>query len=107
MLFDKFPPLIAGLAFSLMIGIAAALATADDAGHRQLIGVAAASQLALAPAWLGLSLVFGFPESPAEKLLSFGVNVCALIVGGAMIYGCPSRAKCERPLRAVTSVAAP
>jgi hypothetical protein len=86
-LFDKFPPMIAGLAFSLAIGIASSLATADDVGRRELIGLAAASQLGVIPAWLGVSFVFGFDESPAEKLQAFGINLVALIAGALAVYG--------------------
>jgi hypothetical protein len=75
-----------GLAFSLVIGVAAALATADDAGHRQLVGLAAASQLALLPAWFGVSLVYGFSEDVNQKLISFGANVAALIAGSLAVY---------------------
>ena len=86
MMFEKFPPLLAGFLFSLAIGLASSLATADDVGHRQLIGLAAASQLALIPAWFGISLVFGFSESATEKLSAFGLNVIALIAGAAIVY---------------------
>jgi hypothetical protein len=87
LMFDQFPPVAAGALFSLLIAVAAALGTADDAGHRQLIGLAAASQLALIPAWFGVSLVFGFSESPLEKLGAFGLNAAAMILGGALVYG--------------------
>jgi hypothetical protein len=87
MMFDKFPPMAAGALFSLAVGIAAALATADDAGHRQLVGLAAASQLALVPAWLGISIVFGFSESAAEKLTGFAFNTVCLVLGAAAVYG--------------------
>jgi len=73
--------------FSLLVGTAAALATAADAGHRQLVGLAATSQLVLIPAWFGLSFVFGFTDSAAEKALSFGLNVLGLLSGGAAAYG--------------------
>ena len=85
-LFDKFPPIGAGLGFSLAIGVAAALGTADDAGHRQLVGLAAASQLAILPAWFGLSLVFGFASDISEKLAAFGINVAALVIGCIAVY---------------------
>jgi hypothetical protein len=84
--FTQFPPMGAGIAFSFGVGLAAALATADDAGHRQLVGLAAASQLALAPAWLGVSLVFGFTQSPVEKLTGFGLNTLALAIGAGCVY---------------------
>lgn len=86
-MFDQFPPMIAGVALSLMVGLAGALATADDVGHRHLLGLAAASQIALIPAWLGLSLVFGFTESPAEKLLGFALNASAIVLAAMAVYG--------------------
>ncbi|HYC45305.1 MAG TPA: DUF389 domain-containing protein [Burkholderiales bacterium] len=85
--FHQFPPVIAGVVLSLLVGIAGAVATADDVGHRQLIGLAAASQIALIPAWFGISLVFGFTQSPAEKLMAFGLNAVALVLGAAAVYG--------------------
>ena len=85
-LFDQFPPMIAGAIFSLLVGVAAALGTTDDVGHRQLIGLAAASQVVLVPAWLGLSLVFGFDESPGGKIASFGLNVVCLAIGSVLVY---------------------
>jgi hypothetical protein len=85
--FDKFPPMIVGLAFSFAIGIASSLATADDVGRRELIGLAAASQVGLIPAWVGISMVFGFDESPLEKLQAFGVNLAALVCGALAVYG--------------------
>ena len=87
MLFDDFPPMIAGLAFSLAIGVASSLATADDVGRRELVGLAAASQLALIPAWIGLSSIYGFDGTEGEKLSSFGVNVAALVTGALLVYG--------------------
>lgn len=48
--FEK-PPLSFGI--SAIIGAAAGLSTADDAGRRYLIGVAAAVQYAIFPVWFG------------------------------------------------------
>ena len=87
LLFDEFPPMIAGFAFSLAIGLASSLATADDVGRRELVGLAAASQLALIPAWMGLSLVYGFDGTESEKLTSFAINIAALVVGAVAVYG--------------------
>jgi hypothetical protein len=84
--FDKFPPMIAGIIFSATVGIAGALATADDAGHRQLVGLAAASQVALLPAWFGISLVYGFSDSVSDKAISFGANIVALMLGALVVY---------------------
>ncbi|HSQ02845.1 MAG TPA: DUF389 domain-containing protein, partial [Burkholderiales bacterium] len=86
LLFDKFAPPAAGVAFSLLIGIAGALGTADDTGHRQLVGLAAASQLAILPAWFGISLVFGFSDDVIQKLASFAANAAALTAGSFGTY---------------------
>jgi len=86
MRFEDFVPPIAGLCFSLLVGIAGALGTGDDTGHRQLVGLAAASQLALLPAWFGVSLVFGFTDDVMEKAVSFGGNAAALIIGALATY---------------------
>ena len=97
LMFDKFPPLAAGVFFSFAIGVAAAIATADDAGHRQLIGLAAASQIALIPAWFGVSVVFGFDEGPGEKWMAFGFNAGGLVLGAAAVYiALVSRAEAAR-----------
>jgi hypothetical protein len=96
-LFDNYPPLVAGLLLSLAIGVAAALATADDVGHRQLVGLAAASQVVLVPAWVGLSLVFGFSEDPVEKLTSFGLNIAALAAGSLAVYAALVRVRLRQP----------
>ena len=86
-LFDKFPPMMAGLVLSFSIGIASSLATADDVGRRELVGLAAASQVGLIPAWLGLAAVYGFDGTESEKLSSFVINIVALISGALAVYG--------------------
>lgn len=85
-LFDSFVSPVIGISFSLAVGIAGALGTADDTGHRQLVGLAAASQLAVLPAWLGISLVFGFSDDVVEKAASFGGNLAALVAGAMATY---------------------
>jgi hypothetical protein len=50
---------LAGMAISAVIGVTAGLSNADDTGRRYLIGVAAAVQLAIIPAWLGAALIAG------------------------------------------------
>ena len=84
--FDDFPPMEAGFLVSLVVGAAAAIATADDVGRRELIGLAAASQVALLPALLGISLVYGSDEDLSERALSFALNVGALLVTSAIAY---------------------
>ncbi len=86
--FEQFSSLGVGLAISVAVGAAAALASADDVGRRELIALAASSQLAILPAWLGISLVIGFsdPSKTSERILSFFVNSAALVVAGAVVY---------------------
>ncbi len=80
--FQEFGTLTSGFLIALIIGCAAGLASADDAGRRELIGLAATAHISVLPAWLGISLVFGFPERATviERLLAFGINVSTLIV---------------------------
>lgn len=85
-LFDDFVPPLVGVAFSLLVGVAGALGTADDTGHRQLVGLAAASQLGVLPAWLGISLISGFAEPLGEKLMAFGANSAAVVLGATATY---------------------
>jgi len=58
-LFAGFKGPLASLALSAVIGVTAGLSNADDTGRRYLIGVAAAVQLAIFPAWLGAAAVAG------------------------------------------------
>src|SRR5438874_1826489 len=74
-----------GIAISVAVGIAAALAAVDDAGRRELIGLAAASQIALIPVWLGIIMIFGLPADTHTyeilvRILSFAANLTVLIV---------------------------
>jgi hypothetical protein len=88
--YTDFTPLLTGLLFSLAIGVAAGFATTDDVGWRHLIGLAAASQMAFVPVWLGISLVYGFADTasvaPPERLLSFGVNALAIMLAALATY---------------------
>ena len=77
--FQEFSPLHTSFLISLGVGVAAGLATADDVGRRELIGLAATAQVALLPAWFGISLVFGFSASPFQRLATFLVNVGTIL----------------------------
>lgn len=61
--YDQFGTLISNFVLSLIVGIVAGLDTADKSGRREFIAVAAAAQFATFPAWFGLSLVLGFPDT--------------------------------------------
>ena len=75
------------LILSVVIGAAAGFGSVDDAGRRELIGLAATAHLAVYPIWFGLKFIYGFkPEDkPWQSLGMFAMDtvvimVCALIV---------------------------
>ena len=57
---------LSGFLISLAVGTAATLASIDDTGRRELIGLAAASQVGIVPAWIGVSLVLGIPAGTSN-----------------------------------------
>lgn len=73
---------------SLIFGIAAGVTTADDTGRRYMIGVAAAVQYAIFPAWFGLSLALGFPDPPTTtaQLGSFVITLFTIAISAAIVY---------------------
>ena len=86
--YNEFNSLPVSALISLVVGIAAALANTDDAGRRELISLAATSQIAILPAWLGICVIFGFPvtitrEEIIIRVAGFLVNI--LIVIGASL----------------------
>jgi hypothetical protein len=52
--YSEFHSLGTGLLISCAVGVAAGLATVDDVGRREMIGLAATAQIAIIPAWLGV-----------------------------------------------------
>jgi len=78
--FDDFKGPLASFGLSLAIGMTAGLSNGDDTGRRYLIGVAAAVQLAIFPAWLGASTVVGFSHIGAiwAHLMSFLINLVTI-----------------------------
>jgi hypothetical protein len=88
--YAEFNSLGASLLISCAVGVAAGLATVDDAGRREMIGLAATAQIAIIPAWLGLCLILGFPGSevaPAEhRLLALLLNGIAIVVASFITY---------------------
>jgi len=65
-LFAGFKPPLPSFVLSAVIGITAGLSEADDTGRRYLIGVAAAVQLAIFPAWFGAALMTGLPRKASS-----------------------------------------
>jgi hypothetical protein len=86
--FHGFKGPLSSFAISAIIGIAAGLSTADDAGRRYLIGVAASVQFAIFPVWLGAALVLGLPESGllAHRLWSFAINLTTISGAAVLSY---------------------
>jgi hypothetical protein len=88
--YNQHNSLVVSFLISLGVGIAAGLATADDVGRREMIGLAATAQIAILPVWFGISFVFGFPvldsTSPAQRALTFGVNAVTIIVAALCTY---------------------
>jgi len=88
MQFHAFEPPLVCLAISAVIGIAAGLASADDAGRRYLIGVAAAVQYAVFPVWVGICLIHGFPDAATigTRIGSFAVNIATIAGMATLAY---------------------
>lgn len=86
--FQDFKSPLPSFAISAVIGITAGLSNADDTGRRYLIGVAAAVQLAIFPAWLGAAVVRGLPPAGTleERLLSFAINLVTISATALMSY---------------------
>jgi hypothetical protein len=89
--YNDFSSMFVSFMISVVVGAAAGLSTIDDVGRRELIGLAASSQLAIIPAWLGISIVFGFPPTEsgveiAERIISFFLNAGTIVVTALIVY---------------------
>ena len=86
--FTEFQTPLVAFGISSVIGVAAGLSTADDAGRRYLIGVAAAVQYAVFPVWLGTCVVLGFPISHIiiQRLGTFAINIVTIATTAALVY---------------------
>ena len=76
---------LVGVLFSVAVGVAAGLASIDDAGRREMIGLAAAGQIGLIPVWMGVVTVMGLPagaprDETITRALSFMANLAALTI---------------------------
>jgi hypothetical protein len=82
--------LLTGFVISLAVGIAAGLATTDDVGRREMIGLAATAQVAIVPVWFGISAVFGIPAAdptpPRQRAIGWVLNVMGIIVASLTTY---------------------
>ncbi|MDX5345944.1 MAG: hypothetical protein LPK19_01745 [Hymenobacteraceae bacterium] len=86
--FNQFSTPLSGMLLSLVIGMAAAFGAIDDAGRRELVGLAATAHISVYPAWFGLKLVYGFNASDhwQEHLLTFCINVTALTLAAGITF---------------------
>ena len=88
--YNEHNTLLTGFLISLGVGVAAGLATADDVGRREMIGLAATAQLAILPVWFGISFVFGFPAmdtaTPSERAVAFAVNLGTIVAAALVTY---------------------
>ena len=82
--------LVTGLVISLVVGVAAGLATSDDVGRREMIGLAATAQVAIVPTWFGLAMVLGLPANEAvsakQRGMSLLINIAGIIVSSFATY---------------------
>jgi hypothetical protein len=90
MKYNEHNTLLVGFLISVGVGVAAGLATADDVGRREMIGLAATAQIAILPVWFGVSFVFGFPAvdsaTPGQRAISLLVNVATIVAAAFTTY---------------------
>jgi hypothetical protein len=89
--FDEFNSPGASMLISFAVGIAAVLAGVDDAGRRELIGLAATSQLAIVPVWFGVNFVFGFSPALSKGEIAWRagglvLNAVTILAASAATY---------------------
>lgn len=81
------PPLTSFL-LAAIIGLAAGFGAVDDAGRRELIGLAATAHVSVYPAWFGLKFIYGFSHGDHhwEKLWIFGMDIATIIVVSGLVF---------------------
>jgi hypothetical protein len=89
--YNDFDTLLVSFLISVVVGVGAGFANIDDSGQRQLIGLAAAAQIALIPVWFGICAVFGFPATAGrneiiQRAASFFLNTITMIGVTFIIY---------------------
>src|SRR2546423_13919871 len=90
LLYNESNSFLAGFLISLAVGVAAGLATADDVGRREMIGLAATAQVAILPVWFGICLIFGFPilesQPSTRRAISLVINVTSIVIASFITY---------------------
>jgi hypothetical protein len=89
--YESFSSMGVSFLISLTVGIAAGLASVDDVGRREMIGLAATAQTSIIPAWFGICAAFGFPGTTSRNEIiaragTFAVNVVTIIVASLATY---------------------
>lgn len=86
--YDQFGTLISNFVISLVVAVVAGLDTADKSGRREFIAVAAAAQFATFPAWFGISIVLGFPDSETTmwRIITFFANILTILLVSIGVY---------------------
>lgn len=89
--YNEFNSLAVSFLISLAVGAAAGLASIDDVGRRELIGLAATAQTAIIPVWFGICLIFGFPKTTGEsemttRLITFFVNILTIVIASLAVF---------------------
>lgn len=76
------------LLISMAIGIAAGLGSTDDAGRKELIGLAATAHISVYPIWFGLKAIYGFDPSdkPLQILWVYLMDVATLIFFAGLTF---------------------
>ena len=82
--------LLTGSLISLAVGVAGCLATSDDVGRREMIGLAATAQVAIVPTWFGLCAILGSPPadptSAKQRLLGLLINIGGIVIASVVTY---------------------
>jgi len=79
---------LSGAVLAALIGVAAGLASVDDAGRRELIGLAATAHISIYPAWIGLQIIFGEATTNEiiDHLFTFLINIAVLLFTAMFTY---------------------
>ena len=80
--------LLFNVILSITIGIAAGFGAVDDAGRRELIGLAATAHLSVYPVWFGLKFVYGFDaaDKPWEALGMFVMDTFLISLFAFLVF---------------------
>jgi len=89
--YSEFSSVPVSLLISSVVGVAAGFSTIDDAGRRELIGLAAAAQIGVIPVWIAVYIIFeldtGLDARMLEtRFLSLILNVLGIVVASLAVF---------------------